>query len=65
MLVSRALDWTKKIRKIAADIVAKSGLENLEKKQGTNKKIFGLVPVFQWIFLVFPVDFGLVRVLLG
>ena len=27
MLVSRALDWTKKIRKIAADIFAKSGLE--------------------------------------
>ena len=27
MLVSRALDRTKKIRKIAADIFAKSGLE--------------------------------------
>ena len=27
MLVSRALDWTKKTRKIAADIFAKSGPE--------------------------------------
>ena len=33
MLVSRALDLTKKIRKIAADIFAKSGLENLEKRR--------------------------------
>ena len=33
MLVSRALDRTKKIRKIAADIFAKSGLEKPWKKK--------------------------------
>ena len=33
MLVSRALDLTQKIRKIAADIFAKSGLEKPRKKE--------------------------------
>ena len=47
MLVSGALDRTKTIRKTAADIFAKSGLEKTWKKQGEIKKFSG-------IFLVFP-----------
>ena len=47
VLVSRALDRTKKIRKIAADIFAKSGLEKPGKKRKT-KKFSGFSPCFLW-----------------
>ena len=49
MLVSGALDDTKKTRKAGADIFAKSGPEKPEKKP---KKI----QIFSGIFPVFPVD---------
>ena len=51
MLVSGALDDTKKTRKAGADIFAKSGPEKPEKKP---KKI----QIFSGIFPVFPVDFA-------
>ena len=49
MLVSGALDDTKKMRKAGADIFAKSGLE----RNPTNYKI---IKMFLRFFPVFPVD---------
>ena len=49
MLVSRALDRTKKIRKTAADIFAKSGPEKPEKNKETSKVSPDFSPFFPWI----------------
>ena len=57
MLVSGALDDTEKMRKLGADSFPKSPAWKNPKNRNIQKTL--------WIFLVFPVDFGLVRVLLG
>ena len=51
MLVSGALDDTKKMRKAGADIFSKSGPEKPKKK--LNK-----IKIFSGFFPVFPVDFA-------
>ena len=50
MLVSGALDDTKKMRKAGADIFAKSGLEKAWKKQGTSRRQFRFFPIFMGFF---------------
>ena len=49
MLVSGALDDTKKMRKTAADIFAKSGPEKPGKKPKQIKILSGIFPNFPWI----------------
>ena len=49
MLVSGALDWTKSIRKTAADIFAKSGPEKPSKIKEKSKKSPGFSSIFPWI----------------
>ena len=46
MLVSGALDDTKKMRKAGADIFAKSGPEKPEQKSAKIKTFSGMFPIF-------------------
>ena len=48
ILVSGALDQTKKIRKTAADIFQKSGLEKPWKNKEKSKQSPGFSPFFLW-----------------
>ena len=48
MLVSGALDDTKSIRKTAADIFAKSGLEKTQKTGKKSKRSPGFSTFFPW-----------------
>ena len=50
MLVPRALDWTKKIRKAAADIFAKFGLDKPGKNAGKLKCSPDFSSIFPWVY---------------